>query len=139
MTSHRNDTYRQLLRARHFISDHYASPLDLEQIAREASFSRYHFLRLFRDTFHQTPHQYLVQRRIECAKTLLATGDLSITEVCFAVGFQSLGSFSTLFHRCTGYPPKAYRARVFQGIHLERHFVPTCFFRGSQKVVSISR
>ncbi|MEM8531963.1 MAG: AraC family transcriptional regulator [Chloroflexota bacterium] len=139
MSSHRNDTYQQLLRARHFMREHYASSLDLDQIARQASFSRYHFLRLFRETFHQTPHQYLVQRRIECAKTLLATGDLSITEVCFEVGFQSLGSFSTLFHRCTGYPPKAYRARVFQGIDLERRFVPTCFFRGWQTAALISR
>ena len=129
MCSRQNDTYLQLLRARAFIDECYDLPLDLERIASQANFSRYHFLRLFRSTFDQTPHQYLVQRRIERAKALLAAGDLSITEVCFAVGFQSLGSFSALFHRCAGYPPKAHRARVFQGIYLPRRFVPACFLR----------
>lgn len=60
---------------------------------------------------------------------LLSAGERSITEVCFAVGFQSLGSFSALFHRCTGASPKLYRARVFRGIYLPRRFVPTCFFK----------
>jgi len=139
MSPRQDDTYQRLLRARAYIDEHHALPLDLEQIAREASFSRYHFLRLFRDTFAQTPHQYLVQRRIERARSLLAAGDLSVTEVCFAVGFQSLGSFSTLFHRRAGYPPTAYRARVFRGISLQRRFVPTCFFRVLNGVVSTYR
>lgn len=129
MCPHQDGTYQQLLRARAFIDEYYDLPLDLEQIARQASFSRYHFLRLFRTTFDQTPHQYLVRRRIERAKALLVAGDLSITEVCFAVGFQSLGSFSALFHRCAGYPPTEYRACVFRGVYLPRRFVPTCFFR----------
>jgi len=136
MCPRQNNTYQQLLRARAFIDEHAASPLDLAQIAREASFSRYHFLRLFRAAFNQTPHQYLIQRRIERAKWLLAAGELSVTEVCLAVGFQSLGSFSTLFHRSVGYPPKAYRSRVFCGIHLPRRFVPTCFFR-KRKLVAL--
>ena len=129
MHSRQYDTYLRLIRARAFIDECCDLPLDLEQIASQASFSRYHFLRLFRSTFDQTPHQYLVQRRIERAKSLLAAGDLSITEVCFAVGFQSLGSFSALFHRCAGYAPKEYRARVFRGIYLPRRFVPACFLR----------
>ena len=113
------------------------------------SFSNFHFqfsiqsqksqLRLFRSTFDQTPHQYLVQRRIERAKALLAAGDLSITEVCFAVGFQSLGSFSALFHRCAGYPPKEYRARVFGSIYLPRRFVPACFLTMLGSVAPASR
>ncbi len=86
MCSRQNHTYQQLIRARAFIDECYDLPLDLEQIAGQASFSRYHFLRLFRNTFDQTPHQYLVQRRIERAKALLAAGDLSITEVCFGGG-----------------------------------------------------
>ena len=129
MSLPQNDTNQQLVRARSFIDAHYDLPLDLEQIARQAGFSRYHFLRLFRNTFDQTPHQYLVQRRIECAKSLLDASDLSVTEVCFAVGFQSLGSFSALFRRCAGYPPTQYRARVFRGFSLPRRFVPTCFLR----------
>jgi AraC-like DNA-binding protein len=135
MCSRQNDSYQRLIRARAFIDEHSDLPLDLERIARQASFSRYHFLRLFRDTFDQTPHQYLIQRRVERAKALLAANELSITEVCFAVGFQSLGSFSTLFHRCAGQPPKEYRARVFQGFYLPRCFVPACFLQ-MLKVVS---
>jgi AraC-like DNA-binding protein len=129
MSSCQDDTYQRLIRARAFIDDCYDLPLDLEQIASQASFSRYHFLRLFRNTFDQTPHQYLVQRRIERAKLLLAAGDLNITQICFAVGFQSLGSFSALFHRCAGYAPKEYRARLFRGMFLPRRFVPACFLR----------
>jgi AraC-like DNA-binding protein len=129
MCSRHDDTYERLIRARAFIDKCCDLPLDLEQIASQASFSRYHFLRLFRATFQQTPHQYLVQRRIERAKALLAAGDLSITEICFTVGFQSLGSFSALFRRCAGYPPSAYRARVFRGFYLPRRFVPACFLR----------
>jgi len=136
MPPRQNDTYQQLILARSFIDEYSHLTLDLEQIAREASFSRYHFLRLFRTTFDQTPHQYLVQQRIEHAEALLAAGDLSTTEVCFAVGFQSLGSFSALFHRRVGYPPKEYRARVFRGIYLPRRFVPTCFLRVLDIVVS---
>ncbi len=139
MPLQQNDTYQQLIRARAFIDENYHLPLELEQIARQASFSRYHFLRLFRTTFAQTPHQYLVQRRISQAKSLLAAGDLSITEVCLAVGFQSLGSFSTLFHRCAGYPPTTYRTRMVRGIHLPRRFAPTCFFRRSASLVDTSR
>lgn len=139
MPSRQNDTYQQLTRARAFIDQYSDSPLDLDQIARQAGFSRYHFLRLFRTTFNQTPHQYLVQRRIEHAKSLLAAGDLSVTEVCFVVGFQSLGSFSALFHRCAGYPPTAYRTRMFRGIHLPRRFVPACFLRVVDVVVPVQR
>jgi AraC-like DNA-binding protein len=136
MCSRRDDTFQRLIRARAFMDECYDQSLDLEQIASQASFSRYHFLRLFRSTFDQTPHQYLVERRIARAKVLLAAGDLSITEVCFAVGFQSLGSFSALFHRCAGYPPKEYRARVFRGLYLPRRFVPACFLRMLNIVVS---
>jgi AraC-like DNA-binding protein len=135
MSPHQDDAYRQLLRARALIDEYYDAPLDLEQIAREASFSRYHFLRLFRTTFDQTPHQYLVQRRIERAKMLLAAGELSVTEVCFAVGFQSVGSFSALFHRSAGYAPTEYRARVFRGLSLPRRFVPVCFLRMLNPIV----
>jgi AraC-like DNA-binding protein len=120
-------TYDRLRRARAFMDTCYDLPLDLEQIAGEASFSRYHFIRLFREAFDQTPHQYLMRRRIEQAKDLLAAGDLSVTEICFAVGFQSLGSFSALFHRFVGYPPKIYRARVLVRGWSPHRFVPTCF------------
>src|SRR5262245_178930 len=107
------DTYRKMLRAREFIDDCYHLPIDLEQVSREACLSRYHFLRLFRDVFDRTPHQYLTQRRIQRAKELLTSSQLSVTDVCFEVGFESLGSFSSLFHRYVGRAPMSYRARVF--------------------------
>jgi AraC-like DNA-binding protein len=122
-------THERLRRARALIDACYDHPLDLEQIAGAASFSPYHFIRLFRRAFDQTPHQYLTQRRIEQAKLLLAAGELSVTEVCFAVGFQSLGSFSSLFHRSVGHPPKIYRARVQVRGWSPAKFVPMCFLR----------
>ena len=83
-----SDLHERLCRARKFIDDSYYLPLDLSQISREACLSRYHFLRLFRDAFATTPHQYLIQRRIEKAKELLRARSLSVTDVCFEVGFE---------------------------------------------------
>ena len=94
------DVQERLHRARRFIDECYDLPLDLNQISRQACLSRFHFLRLFRDTFETTPHQYLIQRRIEKAKELLRLKEMSVTDVCFEVGFESLGSFSALFRRC---------------------------------------
>jgi AraC-like DNA-binding protein len=117
----------RLTRARAFIDSCYDQPLDLERIAGEASFSRYHFIRLFKQAFDQTPHQYLVRRRLDQAKLLLRASELSVTEVCFAVGFQSLGSFSALFHRSVGQPPRLYRARPLARGWAPQRFIPTCF------------
>ncbi len=123
--------YIRLCRAREFINDCYAAPLALENISREAYLSPYHFLRLFRNAFGQTPHQYLTQRRIEKAKYLLSYTSRPITEICFDVGFQSLGSFSTLFHRCTGSSPTEFRARTTMTIQIPYTYpdliVPACF------------
>jgi AraC-like DNA-binding protein len=117
------DLDERLWRARRFIDECYDLPLDLTEISRQACLSRYHFLRLFRDTFDTTPHQYLIQRRIEKAKELLRVRSLSVTDVCFEVGFQSLGSFSSLFRRCVGDAPASYRLRERES--LKR--VPGCF------------
>ena len=97
--------------ARAFVDSHYDQPITLEHISGAAGFSPYHFIRLFHSAYRQTPHQYLMQRRIEKAKELLRATDLPIIEICYQVGFESLGSFSTLFRRVTGLPPSAYRAR----------------------------
>ncbi len=85
--------------------------LDLDQIAAQAACSRHHVIRLFRRGLAQTPHQYLTQRRIERAKALLAAGELSVTEVCFAVGFRSVSSFRALFRRVAGTAPGASGSR----------------------------
>lgn len=120
------DTYLRLTRARRLMDECFHLPLDLDQISSEACLSRFHFLRLFRRAFNKTPHQYLTERRIEKAKELLSSSGLTVTDVCFEVGFESLGSFSSLFHKRVGQPPIAYRAIVFQ--RLERHRkVPACF------------
>jgi AraC-like DNA-binding protein len=121
------DTYRRLCRARQLIDDCYDLPLDLKQISSEACLSRFHFLRLFRQAFNKTPHQYLTQRRIEKAKELLSSSGLTVTDVCFEVGFESLGSFSSLFHKHVGQPPIAYRAIVFERRLERQRKVPACF------------
>lgn len=102
-------------------------PLDLDAMARAAHFSRFYFLRAFRKSFHETPHQYLTRKRIERAKELLAKSELTVTEICFAVGFESLGSFSTLFHKVTGWSPSIYRARVWEQRRNPRKFIPACY------------
>jgi len=119
------DVQERLRRARRFIDECYDLPLDLNQISRQACLSRFHFLRLFRDTFETTPHQYLIQRRIEKAKELLRLKEMSVTDICFEVGFESLGSFSALFRRCVGTAPVVYRKREMDA----RRKVPGCFIQ----------
>jgi AraC-like DNA-binding protein len=118
--------YERLCRARDFIDLCYDLPLNLEQISSQACFSRYHFLRLFRQAFNKTPHQYLVERRIERAKELLSAKDLRVTDVCFEVGFQSLGSFSSLFHKSVGHAPITYREKSRE-MQAAKRKIPGCF------------
>ena len=87
----------------------YADPLDVESLARSVHMSAGHFSRQFRRAYGESPYQYLMTRRIERAMTLLRRGDLSITEICFAVGCQSLGTFSTRFTELVGVSPRIYR------------------------------
>lgn len=122
MKTNGSDIHQRLCRARSFIDECYDLPLDLREISKQACLSRYHFLRLFRDAFDTTPHQYLIHRRIEKAKELLLSGRLSVTDVCFEVGFESLGSFSTLFRRRVGDAPVSYRDR-----QRSLRKVPGCF------------
>jgi AraC-like DNA-binding protein len=121
----RSDVHERLDRARRFIDESYDQPLDLAEISKQACLSRYHFLRLFRNAFETTPHQYLIQRRIEKAKELLRAPGPSVTDVCFEVGFQSLGSFSSLFRRCVGHAPAKYRRRENESLRK----VPGCFIQ----------
>jgi AraC-like DNA-binding protein len=120
------EVLERLDRARKFIDLCYDLPLDLAEISSHACFSRYHFLRLFRQAFNKTPHQYLVERRIERAKELLSADKLRVTDVCFEVGFQSLGSFSSLFHRSVGHPPITFREKSRETQAAKRQ-VPGCF------------
>jgi transcriptional regulator GlxA family with amidase domain len=101
----------------------YARPLDVPALARTAFMSPGHFSRSFRAAFGETPYSYLMTRRIERAKALLRRGDLTVTEVCFAVGCSSLGSFSSRFTELVGESPSAYRARS----HDQGAAIPACF------------
>lgn len=105
----REELYRRLHRARDYAAALFHTPLTLDELASVACLSSNHFLRTFKATFHQTPHQYLTTRRLDQAKRLLLHTDLSVTEICFAVGFESLGSFSWLFRRQVGLSPEAFR------------------------------
>jgi AraC-like DNA-binding protein len=101
--------HQQLHRARVLLDRHYDAPITVEDLSREVALSPYYLIRAFRRAYKQTPHQYLVERRIARAKELLRNSNLSITEICVAVGFESLGSFSTLFRKVAGISPSAYR------------------------------
>ncbi len=98
-----------LRRARDLIDREYGEPLDLDAMAGEAGYSRSHFARAFAAAYGETPRTYLTRRRIERAKTLLRTANLSVTEICFVVGFSSLGSFSGRFRQLVGQSPSEYR------------------------------
>lgn len=113
-------------RARALIHAAPDAPLDLRRLADEAGLSRFHFIRAFRQAYGQTPHQYLLTRRIERAKRLLAANEASVTEACFATGFRSLGSFSSTFSRRVGLSPIAYRTTE-RPRHLARKQIPACF------------
>jgi transcriptional regulator GlxA family with amidase domain len=105
------DELRQLRRARDRMDREYAQPLDVAALARTALMSPAHFSRRFREAYSETPYSYLMTRRVERAQALLRRGDLSVTEVCFAVGCTSLGSFSARFTELVGETPSTYRAR----------------------------
>ncbi|MFZ4656882.1 MAG: helix-turn-helix domain-containing protein [Caldilineaceae bacterium] len=110
--STRLELYLRLYRARDYIHAALAEPLSLADIAGAAHLSPHHFLRIFKQAFGLTPHAYLTQKRLEKAQFLLAHTQQPITEICFDVGFQSLGSFSTLFRREVGVSPRRYRQQA---------------------------
>ena len=101
--------HKQIRLARTLLERNYDAPITIEDLSREVAVSQYHLIRSFRDIYNQTPHQYLMGQRIARAKELLRNTDLSITEICVAVGYESLGSFSSLFRKVAGISPSAYR------------------------------
>jgi AraC-like DNA-binding protein len=109
--STREELYRRLHRAKEFIAASFDRPLTLDEMAGVACLSTNHFLRTFRQAFRQTPHQFLTAQRMERARRLLLHTDLPVTEICFSVGFESLGSFSALFRRNLGASPEKFRRR----------------------------
>jgi AraC-like DNA-binding protein len=119
------DDLVHLRRARDFIDREYAKPLDVPAMARAAHASPSHFARQYKEAFGESPYQHLLTRRVERAKALLRRGELSVTEVCFEVGFQSLGSFSARFHEIVGMTPSEYREAVS-----DVPGMPPCMARG---------
>ena len=117
---------RYLLRAKDLIDARYREPLDVPTLARAAHLSPAHFSREFRRTFGETPHQYLLTRRLERAAALLRSTDHSVADICMNVGLRSVGSFTTSFRRVYGLSPTAYREAHPP---LQRVRIPTCVLR----------
>jgi AraC-like DNA-binding protein len=116
---------RHLLRARDLADAHYDDPLDLAALAQAANVSERHFSRSFRRAYGETPYQYLLSRRLERARHLLRSTDMQVAEICLAVGFTSVGSFTTTFRRRVGITPMDYR-RLHAG-RSARDEVPLCY------------
>src|SRR6478609_10500676 len=115
---------RHLLRAKDLVDARYRDPLDVPALARAAHLSPAHFSREFRRVFGETPHQYLLTRRLERAAAMLRSTDHSVADICFEVGLASVGSFTTSFGRIYGCTPTAYRAAYPPATHRAR--IPTC-------------
>jgi len=115
---------RHLLRAKDLIDARYREPLDVPALAAAAHMSPAHFSRAFRTAFGETPHQYLLTRRLERAAALLRSTDRGVAEICFLVGLRSVGSFTTSFGRAYGRTPTAYRAAYPPAADYAR--IPTC-------------
>ena len=124
------DLYRRIVQAKLFIDGNYAERIDAGEIADEACYSKFHFIRTFKSIYGRTPHQYLTHVRIERAKELLEQ-EVSVTEACFAVGFDSLGSFTSLFKRRAGVTPSEYqRQQLERKAEISKEplrFIPGCF------------
>jgi AraC-like DNA-binding protein len=118
------DPARQLLRAKDLADSRYFESLDVAALARAARLSPAHFSREFRRTFGESPHQYLLTRRLERAAALLRTTDRSVADICVTVGLHSVGSFTSSFGRAYGRSPTAYRAAYPPAVRRAR--VPTC-------------
>jgi AraC-like DNA-binding protein len=118
---------RHLLRAKDLADARYFEPLGVDDLARVAGLSRAHFSREFRRTFGESPHAYLLTRRLERAAALLRSTDRSVAEICFSVGLQSVGSFTTSFTRTYEMSPTAYREMFPPAAH--QALVPTCVLR----------
>jgi len=124
------DIYQRIATAKIFIDENYDEAIGLEEISQQAFLSRFHFHRLFTRIYRSTPHRYLTQKRIEKAKQLLAENK-AINDVCCEVGFESLGSFSTLFKKEIGFAPTFYRNIAWlkkqEQKKQPKKFIPHCF------------
>ncbi len=127
-------TLARLCRARDWLADRFNRRISLEDAAQQACLSPFYFNRLFAEAFGETPHEFVTRLRIDRAKRLLLAENASVTDICFDVGYESLGSFSTRFHSLTGFSPAAFRRegnRLFGGFRRRwpLFYVPACYRR----------
>lgn len=127
------DIYRRVVSAKIFIDENFREPISLEQISKQAYFSRFHFHRLFTRIYNITPHNYLTAKRLQHAKSLLEQEGITITEIAGSVGFESLASFSLLFKKRNGFAPQYYRNLAYLKKKLEKQqparFIPYCIIQ----------
>jgi len=123
--------YRRIVQAKIFIDAHFREKIDLDDVADEASFSRFHFIRLFRQAYGNTPHQYMIQLRMREAERLLSNADVRIQDICLEVGFESVGTFTTQFTKVFGKTPKARQKEILEKKRLAMEeplkTIPGCF------------
>lgn len=122
--------YRRIVEAKNYIDINYSKRIDLNEIANQAAFSKFHFMRLFKQAFGQSPHRYLTRVRLNEAKKLLSD-KASVSEACYGVGFESIPSFSSLFKGEYGISPKTYSLQIKKEAELKKqkplHYIPGCF------------
>ena len=127
------EIYRRLSLAMNYIDCNFSGQIDLNAISSQAFFSRYHFLRIFKQRFNITPHRYLTYKRMEKAKYLLGHTDMTLLDVSFEVGFSSVGSFGSLFTKYTGKSPGAYRSAVNSrkifAVKKPGIMIPSCYIK----------
>lgn len=124
--------YQRIVQAKCFIDRNFDAPIALNQLANEACFSKFHFIRVFKKIYGKSPYQYLMHVRIEHARQMLKSG-LPVAQVCFAIGFESISSFSGLFRKIAGISPAAFQQQQMlmrrQMIQNPLQFIPGCFAR----------
>jgi AraC-like DNA-binding protein len=127
------DLYQRIVAAKIYIDDNFYGSIDLERISQQAFLSPFHFHRIFRQVYRHTPHQYITRKRMDKAKDLLASNK-PVTEVCNEVGFDSLGSFSSLFKKEIGSAPTNFRNMAWlkkqESLRHPVKFIPHCFLEG---------
>ncbi|MEW6992583.1 helix-turn-helix domain-containing protein [Colwelliaceae bacterium 6441] len=126
-----NYKFKRLNAGRDYIADNYQAQLSLSDMAKSSYMSPYHFLRVFKDTYGETPNEFLIRHRVEQAKKMLITENFSVSEICEKVGYASLGSFSSLFLKKTGMAPTLYRRNLWalssEAYSFPSQVIPACY------------
>ena len=126
-----NYKFERLNAGRDYIAENYQASLSLSDMAKNSYMSPYHFLRIFKETYGETPNEFLIRLRVEQAKKMLITENFSVSEVCDKVGYTSLGSFSSLFLKQTGMAPTLYRRKLWalstQAYRFPSQVIPACY------------